>query len=72
MKITHVRRDGQGTIQEVMFDDGNVMDKDAAIQLADQGSIEGVEVRPSKSGSRYLRSIPDGTTENNLDNLPQF
>ncbi|WP_242985377.1 DUF3892 domain-containing protein [Vallitalea okinawensis] len=72
MRITHVKRDGQGTIQEVMFDDGKVLDKTSAIQLAENGLIDGVEVRPSKSGSRYLRSIPDETTDNNLDNLPQF
>lgn len=72
MRITHVRRDGKGTIQEVMFEDGKVMDKDTAINYAEQGMIDGVEVRPSKSGSRYLRAIPDNSTENNLDNLPQF
>lgn len=72
MKITSVRRDGSGTIQQVMLDDGNILDKEEAIHLAENGFIEGVEVRPSKSGSRYLRAIPDNTTSNNLDNLPQF
>lgn len=72
MQITHVRRDGKGRIQEVMLDDGQILDKSDAIVMAEHGEIEGVEVRPSKSGSRYLRSIPDDTTTNNLDQLPQF
>lgn len=72
MRITHVRRDGKGTIQEVKMEDGQIYDKQQAISLAETGQIDGVEVRPSKSGSRYIRSIPDDSLSNNLDQLPQF
>jgi len=72
MKIESVRKDGSGNIQMVKLDDGRELSKDEAISLVENGNVEGVEVRSSKNGSRYLRSIPDSDKGNNLDNLPQF
>lgn len=72
MKIESVRKDGSGNIQMVKLDDGRELSKEEAISLVENGNVEGVEVRSSKNGSRYLRSIPDSDKGNNLDNLPQF
>lgn len=72
MKITQVKKDGNGTIQAVKLDNGAILEKDEAIELAQVGELQGVEVRSSKSGTRYLRSIPDDSKGNNLDKLPEF
>ncbi len=37
--------------------------------LARQGEIKGVGVA-SRNGNEYLKSLPDGTENNNLSNLP--
>jgi hypothetical protein len=51
---------------------GNVYSINDAIMLAKEGKIEGVNVSKARSGKEYLRSNPDGSEANNLDNLPTF
>lgn len=48
---------------------GNIVSKDEAIGLAKQGEISGVAVATNK-GNEYLRTLPDGTENNNLSSLP--
>lgn len=71
-RIIAVRKDEGGRIIGVKLDNGQVMSIDRAIQLAKDGAIEGVNVSTSREGKEYLRSNPDGTARNNLDNLPTF
>lgn len=68
-KIVKVRKDDEGNITNVMLEDGTVYTIEEAIN---SGQIEGVNVVRSKSGSQYIRSLPDGNPDNNLDNLPTF
>ncbi len=58
-----------GSVVGYELSNGNVVSKDEAIQMAKSGQIEGVAVALNK-GNEYLRSLPDGTENNNLSNLP--
>lgn len=71
-KIMKVRQDENREITDIMLDDGRSLTLEEAVQEAQEGKIEGVNVAVSKSGKRYLRANPDNNVGNNLDNLPQF
>lgn len=66
--ITAVRRDN-GRVTGYQLSSGEILDKSAAISLARQGGISGVGIS-SRNGSEYLKSLPDGSTSNNLGSLP--
>ena len=71
MKIEKVKKNAEGDITDVMVN-GNVYSVDQAIMMARDGIIEGVTVAKARTGREYLRSKPDGSQANNLDNLPAF
>ena len=71
MKINRIKKNAEGDITDVMIN-GNVYSIDEAIMMARDGKIEGVNVAKARSGREYLRSNPDGSEVNNLDNLPAF
>lgn len=71
MRIEKVKKNAESDITDVMIG-GNVYSIDDAIMLARDGKIEGVNVAKARSGRQYLRSNPDGSEANNLDNLPAF
>ncbi|CCJ32800.1 MULTISPECIES: DUF3892 domain-containing protein [Caloramator] len=71
-RITGVKHDEKGEIVAYRLDNGQVVSKEEGIRLASEGQIEGVRVGTSKKGEKYLRSLPDGKDENNLDNLPEI
>ncbi len=58
-----------GKISGYLLSDGTVLTKAEGIALAKQGGIRGVAIA-SRSGSEYLRSLPDGSASNNLGDLP--
>lgn len=60
-----------GRITGYQLSDGSVVDKDAAVQLAKQGGILGVGIATNK-GNEHLKSLPDRSENNNLDNLPSI
>lgn len=72
MKITNVRKNTEGDITAVKLDNNQELNMQEAITLAQQGKIEGVNVSHSKNGTYYLRSNPNGTEQDNLDQLPTF
>lgn len=71
MKIEKIKKNSEGDITDVMMN-GNVYSINEAIMMARDGKIEGVNVAKARSGREYLRSNPDGSEANNLDNLPTF
>ncbi|MFZ5643553.1 MAG: DUF3892 domain-containing protein [Bacillota bacterium] len=71
MRIEKVKKNAEGDITDVMIN-GNVYNINEAITMARDGLIEGVTVARAKGGREYIRSNPDGTKENNLDNIPAF
>ena len=58
-----------GKVTGYKLSDGQLLDKDKAVNLARQGGIRGVGIS-SRNGSEYLKSLPDGQDANNLSNLP--
>lgn len=71
-KITKVRKNSSGDITDVMLEDGTVYAINDAIMMAKEGLLEGVNVGKSRDGSQFLRSNPNSSKEDNLDNLPTF
>lgn len=49
--------------------DGSTVSKEEGVAMAKAGEIQGVGVAHRKD-SEYLKSLPDGTENNNLGNLP--
>ncbi|OAT85206.1 DUF3892 domain-containing protein [Desulfotomaculum copahuensis] len=68
-RIERVKKNSAGDITDVMIN-GNVYNIGEAIMMAKDGRIAGVNVARARNGREYLRSNPDATAENNLDNLP--
>jgi hypothetical protein len=54
------------------LDDGTTISKRRAVQLCEEGVLQGYVVGESKYGEEYLRGIPDGKDSNNLQELPKF
>jgi tRNA-dihydrouridine synthase len=71
-EIIKVRKNAKGNITDIMLDNGNVYSISEAIMMAKDGLIEGVNVGRAKDGREFLRSDPNGTENDNLDNLPTF
>lgn len=60
-----------GKITGYQLSDNTVLDKSQAVQLARQGGINGVGIA-HRGDTEYLKSIPDGSDNNNLSNLPSI
>uniref|UniRef100_UPI00405610F8 DUF3892 domain-containing protein n=1 Tax=Agathobacter sp. TaxID=2021311 RepID=UPI00405610F8 len=58
-----------GRITGYQLSDGSNVSKEEGVAMAKAGNIQGVGVAHRK-GSEYLKSLPDGTENNNLGNLP--
>ena len=72
MKITAVRKDENGNIQQYQLDNGTTVDVNQAIQMVKNKEIENCNVFTTRNGSEAIRSNNDGDPSNNLDNLPTF
>ena len=58
-----------GRITGYQLSDETFVSKPAAVSMAKQGQIAGVGIA-HRGDTEYLKSIPDGTENNNLGNLP--
>ena len=58
-----------GRITGYQLSDETFVSKPEAVSMAKQGQIEGVGIA-HRGDTDYLKSIPDGTENNNLGNLP--
>ncbi len=58
-----------GKITGYQLSDGTTVSKEDAVAMAKAGDIEGVGIAHRKD-NEYLKSLPDGTENNNLGNLP--
>ena len=72
MKVVAVKKDGAGSITDYKLDDGSVISRDEAINMVESGQLEGYNVTVAKNGVKAIRTKPDDTMTNNLDNLPTF
>ncbi len=59
----------KGRVSGYKLSDGNIVSKEDGVRLAKDGGIRGVGVAKRK-GSEYLKSVPDGSENNNLGSLP--
>ena len=62
-----VKKDGR--ITGYQLSDNSVVEKQQAVDMAKQGRIAGVGIA-HRGDTEYLKSIPDGSENNNLGNLP--
>lgn len=67
-KIVGLVKDGN-SVTGYKLSDGQILDKQQCVDLAKNGGVADVAVA-SRDGTEYLKSIPDGTENNNLSHLP--
>ena len=67
-KITGLVKEG-GRITGYQLSDNTIVAKQQAVNMAKQGQIAGVGIA-HRGDTEYLKSIPDGSENNNLGNLP--
>lgn len=65
--ITALVKEG-GKVTGYQLSDDTVLDKTRAVALARQGGIRGVGIA-HRGDTEYLKSLPDGSDNNNLSNL---
>ncbi|MCI9337000.1 MAG: DUF3892 domain-containing protein [Lachnospiraceae bacterium] len=58
-----------GKIDGYQLSDGSTVSKEEGVQMAKSGDIKGVGVA-HRGDTEYLKSIPDGSDDNNLGSLP--
>lgn len=58
-----------GRITGYQLSDGRTVSKEEGVAMAKSGDIQGVGIAHRKD-SEYLKSLPDGSEDNNLGNLP--
>lgn len=60
-----------GRISGYQLSDGQKVSKEEGVSMAKAGDIKNVGVAHRKD-TEYLKSIPDGSEDNNLGNLPSI
>lgn len=58
-----------GRITGYQLSDNTIVEKQQAVDMAKRGRISGVGIA-HRGDTEYLKSIPDGSENNNLGNLP--
>lgn len=60
-----------GRITGYQLSDNSIVEKQQAVNMAKQGQIAGVGIS-HRGDTEYLKSIPNGSENNNLGNLPSI
>ena len=60
-----------GKVTGYKLSDERIISKEEGIEMAQNGKIEGVGIA-HRGETQYLKSIPDGTENNNLSSLPSI
>lgn len=68
--IVAVRMDGSD-VEMYKLSDGTIVDEQRAVLMVRNGEIENCIVS-NRNDIEYIRSMPDGDPNNNLQNLPRF
>ena len=58
-----------GQVTGYQLSDNSIVEKQQAVDMAKHGQIAGVGIA-HRGDTEYLKSIPDGSENNNLGNLP--
>ena len=64
LRITGLVKSG-GSVTGYQLSDGRIVSRESGVELAKENQIQGVGVAHNKD-TEYLKSIPDGTQDNNL------
>lgn len=67
-RTTSLVKEG-GRIAGYQLSDNSIVEKQQAVDMAKKGQIGGVGIA-HHGDTKYLKSIPDGSENNNLGNLP--
>ena len=67
-RIVRLVKEG-GRITGYQLSDNSIVEKQQAVDMAKHGQIAGVGIA-HREDTEYLKSIPDGSENNNLGNLP--
>ena len=59
----------EGRVTGYKLSDDNTVSKSQAVSMAKRGEISGVAIA-HRGDNEYLKSVPDGSENNNLGNLP--
>jgi hypothetical protein len=70
-EIVAVKRDTRGNLTNFKLNNGQELDYNQTIQMAETDKIKGVNIIHRKD-RKVLRGVPDGEPGNNFDNLPTF
>jgi hypothetical protein len=65
-------RYGNEAIVAFKLEDGTVLDYAQMLDASQNGGFQGLRVQENREGELIIRSVPDGSLDNNLDNLPRF
>lgn len=60
-----------GKVTGYQLESGKIVSKEEGVAMAKQGGIQGVGIAENQ-GTEYLKSLPDGSEDNNLGNLPSI
>jgi hypothetical protein len=71
-KIIKVKRNPNGAITDVMFENGDIIPINHAILMAKDGEIEGVTVIRGKDGGEFLRIDPFDPNDAYTDDFRHF
>ena len=67
-EITHLVKSG-GKVTGYQLSDGSMISKEEGVSMAKNGEIRGVGIA-HRGDTEYLKSLPDGSDNNNLSSLP--
>lgn len=71
-KIIKVKRNNEGSITDIMFENGNVLPLNQVILMAKDGEIDGVSVVRGKNGGEFLRIDPYDPNDSYRDDFSHF
>lgn len=71
-KIIKVKKNEQGAVTDVMFENGRVCPLNFAILMAKNGAIDGFNVVRGKNGGEYLSADPNSSDVEDLNKMPTF
>ncbi len=70
-RIIAVRHGEEGNLELFKTDDGRLLNREQAVNLADKGILEGVSSFTTRNGDSAIRS-DRGQPNYSLDKLPEF
>lgn len=71
-EVVAVRRNSEGSIIEFKLSSGEVVDYKQAQQMVANDEINNLQLFKGRDHEQHIRSRPDDTVSNNLDQLPTF